>query len=76
MWRTGAFAGQFGDPYLENTELEGGKVHATTDALLRILDDLQAPTQGEEHFCGSRLRRRRFLLPSDCTERRTLCFLQ
>ena len=26
IWRNGAYAGQFGDAYIEDTELEGGQV--------------------------------------------------
>jgi hypothetical protein len=36
LWRTGAFAGQFGDAFIENTDLEGGFIPPA----IRILDDV------------------------------------
>lgn len=43
IWRTGAFSGQFCDAYLENTELEGGKLGPSCRMLAAILQDF-APT--------------------------------
>jgi hypothetical protein len=40
VWRTGAFAGQFGDAYLENTELEGGQMHASIRTLVVLLSEM------------------------------------
>ncbi len=37
IWRTGAFAGEFCDAYLENTELEGGKLGPSCRSLAALL---------------------------------------
>jgi hypothetical protein len=37
VWRTGAFSGQFCDAYIENTELEGGKLGPSCQILAHIL---------------------------------------
>ena len=37
IWRTGAFAGEFCDAYLENTELEGGKLGPSCLSLAALL---------------------------------------
>ena len=37
IWRTGAFAGAFGDPYLSKTVLEGGYTWPTVEVVLRTL---------------------------------------
>jgi hypothetical protein len=36
IWRTGAFAGEFGDAYIDNTNLEGGDVPSSIEILLNI----------------------------------------
>jgi hypothetical protein len=36
IWRTGAFAGEFGDAYIDNTNLEGGDVSSSIEILLNI----------------------------------------
>jgi hypothetical protein len=40
IWRSSAFTAAFGDPYLENTELEGGKVSASVNVLVPQLVEL------------------------------------
>lgn len=34
-WRTGAFAGEFGDPFIKNTNLEGGYIAPAIDVLVK-----------------------------------------
>jgi len=48
-WRTGAFAGHFADAYLQNTNLEGGKV-APSIALLA--DIVTSVARGKHDECG------------------------
>jgi hypothetical protein len=40
IWRTGCFAGEFGDAFIVNTNLEGGDVPATMELLVRLLSPL------------------------------------
>jgi uncharacterized protein CbrC (UPF0167 family) len=40
IWRNGAFAGQFADAFIQNTNLEGGDVPTTLETLLRITKPL------------------------------------
>ena len=39
MWRNGAFAGEFGDAYIADTELEGGQVAPSIKTLLQVIRD-------------------------------------
>ena len=36
-WRTGAFAGEFGDAFISDTELEGGQVAPSIETLVRVI---------------------------------------
>ena len=40
IWRTGAFAGQFADAFIQNTNLEGGDVPSTLQLLINITKPL------------------------------------
>jgi hypothetical protein len=40
IWRNGAFAGEFGDMFIENTELEGGQTAPSIQTVIEILDPL------------------------------------
>ena len=37
IWRTGAFAGEFGDAYINNTNLEGGDVPSTLELMVHAM---------------------------------------
>ena len=37
MWRTGAFAGEFGDAFISDTELEGGQVAPSIEILVGVI---------------------------------------
>ena len=39
IWRTGAFAGEFGDAFIKNTELEGGQVAASIRVLVDVVSE-------------------------------------
>jgi hypothetical protein len=45
LWRTGAFAGQFGDAFIENTDLEGGFIPPA----IGILDEVVTHLVTHEH---------------------------
>jgi hypothetical protein len=44
VWLSGAFIGEFGDPYIEDTELEGNSPHAAIAVVVKMLDTLVRET--------------------------------
>eukprot|EP00467_Chlorarachnion_reptans_P010822 CAMPEP_0114525784 /NCGR_PEP_ID=MMETSP0109-20121206/22631_1 /TAXON_ID=29199 /ORGANISM="Chlorarachnion reptans, Strain CCCM449" /LENGTH=5518 /DNA_ID=CAMNT_0001707433 /DNA_START=63 /DNA_END=16619 /DNA_ORIENTATION=+ len=40
IWRNGAFAGEFGDPHIQNTDLEGGQTAPSIRTLSKIIENL------------------------------------
>lgn len=45
VWRTGAFAGEFGDAYIKNTNLEGGQTGPSIITLNRIIRSFVKPDE-------------------------------
>ena len=48
MWRNGAYAGEFGDAYIADTELEGGQVAPSIKTLLKVVRDSVLSKRGPE----------------------------
>jgi hypothetical protein len=49
VWRTGAFAGLFGDIHLQDTELEGGSLSLSLRAVSRLLSSLARSLSSASH---------------------------
>eukprot|EP00466_Bigelowiella_natans_P015194 jgi/Bigna1/85176/estExt_fgenesh1_pg.C_20373 len=47
IWRNGAFAGEFGDPHIQNTDLEGGQTAPSIRTLAKIIRDLVKERKGQ-----------------------------
>ena len=50
IWRSGCFAGEFGDAFIVNTNLEGGDVPASIETLVRLLFPLVKNTDLSSHL--------------------------
>ena len=48
MWRNGAYAGEFGDAFIADTELEGGQVAPSITILLGVVRDAVIARRGRE----------------------------
>lgn len=47
MWRTGSFVGEFGDAYVQDTELEGGQVAPAIDQVVDIMNEVLKKRRNE-----------------------------
>lgn len=51
IWRTGAFAGEFGDAFIKNTNLEGGDVPSSMELLTNVIRPLvDVPALAAQHL--------------------------
>ena len=52
-WRTGAFAGEFGDAFISDTELEGGQVAPSIEILVGVVRDVLETRRAELTLFGN-----------------------
>ena len=51
VWRTGAFAGEFGDAFIKDTELEGGHTAPALRLVIDILKEMMGGTNAGPLMC-------------------------